>query len=108
MIGNLLMKGGETANTDLSLWLNVVFPRRASDEALLGSAGQKKFREVMMIKIECGNCRCDLNTGDLVFCEDCYKDLERQIEELEDENYKLTKEIETFHEQEARDEVKNG
>jgi len=55
-----------------------------------------------MIKIECGNCRCDLNTGDLVFCEDCYKELERQIEELEDENYKLTEAVD-----ELREEVKN-
>lgn len=57
-----------------------------------------------MIKIECGDCRCDLNTGDLVFCEDCYKKLEAQVEELEDKNYKLTEEIDKFHEQEAREE----
>ena len=57
-----------------------------------------------MIKIECGDCRCDLNTGDLVFCEDCYKKLEAQVEKLEDENYKLTEEIDKFHEQEARGE----
>ena len=36
-----------------------------------------------MIKIECGNCRCDMNTGDLCFCEDCYKKLEKTIEILE-------------------------
>jgi len=46
-----------------------------------------------MIKIECGDCRCDLNTGDLVFCEDCHKKLEDQIEKLEDENYKLQEAI---------------
>lgn len=51
-----------------------------------------------MIKIECGYCRCDLNTGDLVFCEDCHKKLEAQIEELEDKNYKLMMEVEKFHE----------
>ena len=50
-----------------------------------------------MIKIECGDCRCDLNTGELVFCEDCYKKLESQIEKLEDENYKLTTELDVLH-----------
>ena len=49
-----------------------------------------------MIKIECGDCRCDLNTGDLIFCEDCHKKLEGQIEKLEDENYKLQETIEEF------------
>lgn len=46
-----------------------------------------------MIKIECGDCGCDLNTGDAVFCEDCYKKLEDQVEKLGDENYKLMKTI---------------
>jgi len=33
-------KGGATGVRFIFLWLNVVFPRRASDEALLGSAGK--------------------------------------------------------------------
>ena len=38
-----------------------------------------------MIKIECGDCRGDMDTGDLCFCESCYRRLEEIIERLETE-----------------------
>jgi len=46
-----------------------------------------------MIKIECGDCRCDLNTGDIVFCEDCMSKKENTIEKLESDIEELKKEI---------------
>lgn len=46
-----------------------------------------------MIKIECGDCRCDLNTGDVVFCDGCYAKLENTIEILEEDIEKLKAEI---------------
>lgn len=51
-----------------------------------------------MIKIECGDCRCDMNTGDLCFCEDCYKRLEDVIEKLEREVEKLKENIDLLKE----------
>ena len=47
-----------------------------------------------MIKIECGDCRCDLNTGDVVFCDGCYAKLEYTIEVLEADTEGLKAEIE--------------
>ena len=49
-----------------------------------------------MIKIECGDCRHDLNSGDLIFCEDCFKEKETACDKLEEKVSEKDREIESF------------
>ena len=49
-----------------------------------------------MIKIECSECRHDLNSSDLCYCEDCYIKLQDRIDGLENTVSHLESDIEGY------------
>lgn len=46
----------------------------------------------MTANYECDLCECGIDEGDAVYCQDCYDDLVKQIDELETEIRDLRRE----------------